>query len=465
VCDERLSRGAVCPLLLPTPRRHLPRGLRRHEWARSIECRVTAFQTGSSFSAPQASDNPPAIILGGGDIAVPVARSLGSAGIDVHALGTTPDPIRHSRYCAAFTDLGAGQGVQERWLEWLQHGPRGAVILPCNDDGLELVARNRQTLLELGYRPVEGRDDVMLAMLDKGRTYELARRAGLETPRSIEVRTNKDIDAAAGDSTYPCALKPLHSHLFAKRSGTDAKLLVVHDRSALESGLTRLLGLGLEMMVTEIIPGGEDQLFDYHSYIDRNGEPLFHFTARKLRQFSIHFGIACYRVGEWIPDVAEESLRFLQGAGLRGLAYVEWKRDARDGRLKLIECNHRFTPLGPLMERSGIDLPLLVYNQVVGRPGPPVDSYRRGLHLWDPEKDVRAFLAYRSRNEITLAQWLRSLLHRQTLPIFRWNDPRPTVAYCLRLFVRAARVLTGRSRISRGTPEHWKAENRQLAEP
>ena len=74
------------------------------------------------------------------------------------------------------------------------------------------------------------------------------------------------------------------------------------------------------------------------------------------------------------PEVAELGLRFFQGVGLRGLANVEFKRDARDGRLKLIECNHRFTAPTGLLRAAGMDLPLFVYNRLTGRPLPAVTA-------------------------------------------------------------------------------------------
>ena len=88
--------------------------------------------------------------------------------------------------------------------------------------------------------------------------------------------------------------------------------------------------------------------------------------------------------------MAELGLRFFEGVGLRGLGNVEFKRDARDGRLKLIECNHRFTAATGLMRAAGLDLPLFVYNKLTDRPLPTVDRYRAGLTMWYPMKDVRA---------------------------------------------------------------------------
>jgi D-aspartate ligase len=42
-------------------------------------------------------------------------------------------------------------------------------------------------------------------------------------------------------------------------------------------------------------------------------------------------------VTRWRPEVAEAGLRFLRAIGPRGMAHAEFKRDSRDGELKLIE--------------------------------------------------------------------------------------------------------------------------------
>ena len=70
--------------------------------------------------------------------------------------------------------------------------------------------------------------------------------------------------------------------------------------------------------------------------------------------------------------------------GLRGLGNVEFKRDERDGELKLIECNHRFTAATGLLRAAGLDLPLFVYNQLTERQLPPVERYRPGMTMWYP---------------------------------------------------------------------------------
>ena len=385
---------------------------------------------------------PPAVLLGGGNIAVSAARSLSESGVAVIALGTRTDPVRRSRFCTEFVDLGADAGVRERWLGWLADRGEATVVLPCNDDALELVARHRAMIAGFGHRPVEANDDVVLAMLDKARTYELASAAGVAVPRSEVVSTPEEAEAVSDEFDFPCALKPLAAHRFALHFG--AKLFVVERREELAALLERARVLDVEMMVTDIVPGPDHQHVSYYSYLDEEGEPLFHFTKRKLRQYPTRFGLTCYQVTDWNPEVAELGLRFFQGSGLRGIGNVEFKRDQRDGCLKLIECNHRFTAANDLVRHCGLDIPLLAYNRLVGRPGPAVDTYRTGVRMWHPIEDLRALGEYRRAGRLTARKWVRSLLHRQHFPVLRADDPMPTVVNLSRRGRGLARALRGR---------------------
>ena len=122
--------------------------------------------------------SPPAVILGGGGTALPVARSLGDGrhpgvrareparpGAPLAALHARSLPRAASPACRS----GGWSGCAAR--------PSGSVVLPCEDEGIDLIARNRDMLLDLGLVPFEADDEVLLAMLDKHETYRLCARA------------------------------------------------------------------------------------------------------------------------------------------------------------------------------------------------------------------------------------------------------------------------------------------------
>jgi len=378
---------------------------------------------------------PPAILLGGAVTTLSVARSLGSAGVEVVILSddVTDCLGRHSRYCRRYVHFGpeAGVDVKDRWMDWIAGFDEPAVVLPCCDEGVELVARHRRTLIDAGHLPIEAADDVLLTMLDKTKTYRLAAAIGVVAPRMVTAHRPDDTSAALDEGlTFPCAVKPTRSDAAVRKlpGYKSSKGTVVHDDAELAAAVGILFSVDVGALITEIIPGGDDRFCSYYTYLDEEGEPLLHFTKRKPRQFPIAFGTGTYHVTKWQPDVAELGLRFFQGVGLRGLGNVEFKRDERDGQLKLIECNPRFTMANGLARLAGIDFALLAYNRLVGRGLPPLESFRDDVSLWFPREDLRALRAYRASGELSTTEWLRTVAHVQHFPTFAWSDPKPWLA-------------------------------------
>jgi D-aspartate ligase len=371
-----------------------------------------------------------AVLLGSAATGVSVARSLARRGITVHALGSGEwDHVAHSRAWTEYIRVEPSH-LQAGWFTWLEDSAArlpGAVVLPCGDDGVELIARRRSELQALGYHAFEANDEVSLAMLDKEKTYALAQKAGIPTPRILSMEVESNRAAALSQLGFPLGLKPRQTNVYV-RAAVPWKGIVVSSAKEFDSVLIEMDRLGIPMLATEIIPGPPQNLMSYYSYIDSDGRPLFHFTKRKLRQFEPLFGTESYAITHWDARLAGLGSRFFSAIGLRGLAAVEFKLDERDGEFKLIECNHRFTGSHELVRVSGIDLAYLAYERALGRAGPCVDTYRDGVRLWYPLHDVNAFLAMRRDGSLSASDWVRSLIHRQHLHLFQLRDPMPTVA-------------------------------------
>jgi predicted ATP-grasp superfamily ATP-dependent carboligase len=366
-------------------------------------------------------------VVGGGAIAVPVARSLSRSGVEVIALGYRTDPVRYSRHCDTFVDLGAYAGVQERWLEWLRWA-RPGIVLPCSDDALELVARHREEIEGRGHRAIEADDAILLAMLDKHRTYEMARAAGVDAPATTLVRPGDDVLAATAHIPFPLGIKPRHAHLWQRHFGLGNKVIAVPDRAALEREWARIEPLGLEVLLTEIIPGPDDAYHSYYSYVDEHGKPLAEVTKHKLRQYPPGFGLATFHRIDRHDEAIALGRRLYAEIGLRGLGCVEFKRDARDGRLKIIEVNHRFTLGHEIVRHAGVDYALLAYDRLAGRTPRPYTGYRTGVTMWHPLEDLQVLRSRRRAGTLTVSEWVDSLreapLH---FPLFDRQDPGPSL--------------------------------------
>jgi D-aspartate ligase len=385
---------------------------------------------------------PPAVLLGGDSNALSAARTLAAAGVDVHAVGSAMSPVRYSRSLGRYEALGIGEGSPGRWLDWLEAEELGAVLIPCCDDGVELVARNRERLTRWGYTLPEMDDDLALAMLDKERSYELARSIGVAAPKTVIPAELARIEDAVDVVGLPCALKPRRTPA-APPPGFTGKAFVVATVEELASTYAALQTVGIDAIVTEIVHGADHRLSSYWSYVDADGNVLLELTKHKLRQQPVAFGTGCYQITGWDEDVAEVGRRFVSGTGLVGFSAVEFKRRAPDGRLTLIECNHRLVDANEAVRVAGVDVARVVYERALDQPVPRQPPARDGIRFLHPLRDLRALRAYRRRGEVTLTGWARSLVHRQVTPYFSWRDPAPTAMVAVNVLRR--RVVRSRA--------------------
>jgi D-aspartate ligase len=384
---------------------------------------------------------PAVILLDGEANALSVARSLGRRGITVYSISSPEEYVRYSRYCR-WLAVESGP-VDRRESEWKQFllGPaaevhKGSILLACSDAALVFIAHHRQELSER-FLLDESNPEAQLMMLDKLATYRAALAVGVATPRFWTAGSMPEISAVRDELVFPLIIKPLVSHRFFERFGR--KFVEVQNHEELVERFESVREAGLELMLVEKIPGPDDHLCSYYTYLDHEGRALVHFTKRVVRRFPVSMGTCCYHVTDWVPDLCPLALQLFQHVGLRGLANVEFKRDPRDGRLKLIECNARFTAANALVAASGYDLAWLIYCRLTGQPEPRFGRFRRGRRLWYPRQDLKSFLELRRRGELRLPQWLWSLRHRKMLPFFRWDDPLPSIVNETRHAWRTAR--------------------------
>lgn len=392
---------------------------------------------------------PPAIVLGGDVNALSIARSLARAGVAVYAVNEAASPTRHSRY-VHWIPMPA-RAKPEEWADFLL-GPGAeslheGVLLAASDAALAFVAERRA---ELGtrFRLDRSNPGAQLCMLDKLCTYRAAVEAGVPTPRFWAIASAADVAAVRHELVYPLMVKPRHSHVFEARFGR--KFFLAESFEQTVAAVDAAFEAGNDVLLMEVIPGADDQLCSYYTYLDDEGQPQFEFTKRIIRRHPVNMGPATYHVTDHIPALREPALALFRHVGLQGVANVEFKLDPRDGVLRLIECNARFTASNELLVRAGFDMAGWVYRRILDeRPTMP-DTYPDGLHLWSPTQDLQAFLELHAAGDLGWVAWIRGLLHRQAFPVWDWRDPLPSLVAHARLAGKALALLRHRLRRAPG---------------
>jgi D-aspartate ligase len=292
-------------------------------------------------------------------------RSLGRAGVRTVALDHRPWALGfRSRYALpvlAPDPLADQDGFISSLLALAEALGRRAPIFPTHDEHLNALACRRADLGDRFVYPFPSWD-VLEPLQSKRHQLATAIRLGIGTPATAHPQSLDEAQMDAAEIGYPIFAKPSANIAFKrlyKRQG-----FLCRDAAELERAY-RLM-VDHEPMVQEFIPGGDDCLWSLGTYISPRGEPLALFSGRKLRQTAGNMGSA--RVGEalWDDEVVESGLRLLRGLGFHGIAQVEWKRDPRDGRLKLIEVNPRLWQWHGLTGACGADVTRIAYRDLIG---------------------------------------------------------------------------------------------------
>jgi len=311
---------------------------------------------------------PPAVVCEVGWVnGLGAIRSLGRAGIRTIALDHRPWALGfRSRYAlplVAPDPLPDQDGFIAFLVELAEKLGRPAPIFPTHDEHLNALAQRRDELGDRYLYPCPTWD-VLEPLQSKRHQLATAAGLGMAIPTTAHPRSFDEAQAAAAEIGYPLFMKPSDNVVFKRIHKRQA--FVCETRAELEHAYR--LTADYEPMLQEFIPGGDEYLWTLGTYISAGGDPLAVFSGRKLRQTAINMGSA--RVGEavWDDEVVESGLALLKALGFHGIAQVEWKRDPRDGSLRLIEVNPRLWQWHGLAGACGADVTQAAYRDLTGLP-------------------------------------------------------------------------------------------------
>jgi predicted ATP-grasp superfamily ATP-dependent carboligase len=366
---------------------------------------------------------PGAVVVGAHINGLGVIRALGPRGVPTAVVSTRPyDFAQHSRWVSERHELREFPERPESLVEFLEQNASrwsGWAVFPTTDDALTVLAQHHEQLSRTYRLPLEPWE-VAARCVDKDRLHALAQEVGLELPLCHGPAT---ADTAAKPLRYPVVVKPIQHDRLLSSFGT--KLFLAHDAEQLRTSIERLRQVGLRGLVFDYVPGPDSQLYVYCVHVDGRGEPSPGITVRKLRQNPpLTGGPRVCEVVDDIPALREATIELLRQAGVRGLAYAEFKLDPRDGRFVFIEVNCRTVALDGVLPPTGIDLVSKAWSELaLGEPLPlrPTGWCGCWIHL---QADVACSL----RERLSLGEL--SAPYRRPTVFADWSasDPRPFLA-------------------------------------
>ena len=375
--------------------------------------------------ADRANGSSGALLMGADYRALGVVRSLGRRGVPVWVIKQGGHLVAAaSRYVRRRVPWPAGEDAEK--IDFLlelsvRNGLKDWVLIPTDDYAVTLASVYHD-LLSKQYRVTVPPWERLRWACDKRLLHKLAEKLRVCQPWTK--RISRDEEIADLDCPFPVILKP--AIRLKPSSLAIPKAWRADDREALLARFQEASTLipAENLIIQEVVPGGGEAQFSYAA-LCKDGVPLAAVVARRLRQYPKDFGQFSTFV-ETIsePQVVEPAERLLAAARFTGLVEVEFKKDPRNGQLKVLDINPRVWGWHTLCVRAGVDFPYLLWllargeqvPQLRGRPG------ERWIHT---SADLRVAIGEILRGGCSFASYLRSIRGPVEPAIFSWDDPVP----------------------------------------
>jgi D-aspartate ligase len=400
-------------------------------------------------TAPRHAGDPCMLVLARAVTGLDVVRCLGRAGIPAHAIYfRKDDPVRFSRFCrSSFFDdsMGDEDALLRHIISVAQTMGNFPIVVPTCDAHALMLSRNAAAL-QCCCRVLVSDYPSLIEVVSKDRLYAHAQAAGLDTLPGIVAPTLTQVTEWSQSYVGPYLVKPFY--VGVPGAAMKLKNLTIESREALISYVTNHDMDSL--IVQRLIQGGDGYIFDCYGYCNRDGQVLAMATKRRWRQEPPDFGtctmgeIPARLDGDTDGILRERTKLLFIHIHYHGIFGVEWLCDRTTGRFYLIDFNARPFMSIAHVAAAGLNLPALAYAEMTSAA---VDRFiPRGplKHLFglDLVRDVESLIAKRTRNELGVGTWLRSILRCRHFYYASWRDPLPGIARFFELLQRSGRYVT-----------------------
>ena len=377
----------------------------------------------------------PVVVIGGGPTGLGLERTFGGKGIDVFVISYRRDPVVFSKYCRkSFTTTGKryDRTALKRALRVVsKEFSRRAVVYPTSDlDALNLAKLKDE--LRDDYHFVVGNEEAVKTLVDKKRFYNALSKNNIAHPQTYFPEDLKDANQLGTRLEYPVFVRPSITQLFARVFPRSGKGFVAHTPKELVYYYRLATQHGIDMMFQEVIPGPPANSYQLEGYYNAKHNPLVIFARQRLRIWPPDFGNTTLCVSIPMAELAEERSvidQFIVTIGYHGLMSAEFKKDERDGALKLLEINARPWWHFWLSKSCGVNIVLTSYLDAIGEMGVQThrEQYEIGVKSMHLSADIRAAAHMIRNKKLSFREWSSSLRGVRCFAFLSRDDLSPFI--------------------------------------
>jgi len=201
-------------------------------------------------------------------------------------------------------------------------------------------------------------EEIFEKSINKYETLQIAEKLDIPIPKTIVISDLNDMDKCKNLS-YPLVVKPSsRNYRNQDEEEMDFRRHYFHSYENLLNFFKQYNPCRYNPVFVQEFCNGEEFGFPI---LFKKGKYVTCMQYKIVRAYPVNGGSPIYRETMKIdPELKEYSIKLLEAMNWDGIAEIDYIKDNKDGKIKLLEVNGRFWASLAIAEKAGIDFPLLV---------------------------------------------------------------------------------------------------------
>ena len=252
------------------------------------------------------------------------------------------------------------------------------VLMPVGNNANYCFSTFREELLLYAKLTLPDVSSMEIAQ-NKVETFQFAKINNFLIPKTYFPDDKIDIDYIEKNIGYPCVLK--------KTNFSESGVYYCHNKDELHSKFSTYKSKKNSLsppIIQDLIKGtgyGFFALFEH-------GKCKNFFMHERIHELPVTGGSSTMAKSIYNEDLFNQGVKILEELKWHGIAMVEFKKDIKDGKFKLIEINPKFWGSLELSILAGIDFPYLLYLLSKGMDSPSLKYKKDIVFRWTLPNDL-----------------------------------------------------------------------------
>ena len=271
---------------------------------------------------------------------------------DVDVIASVKNYIIHSKYCNSLKIIKNchDESLYIESLTQLLNETKYDLIIPIGARSVKYISRHIKRITKLTKVFVADINSIEIA-LNKEKTFEHAKRYGVLVPKTYGFDSLQDVEKNKSTIEYPIIVKSSDESLFKFETiYVNNYLELIDALNDCNAKYPQILNKKFPIIQEKVIGKG----FGFFA-LYKEGKCVSYFMHERLREYPYTGGASTCARSVYDKNLLKTGIKLLDSLNWHGLAMVEYKKDEKSDKFKLIEINPKIWGSFELSIKCGVD--------------------------------------------------------------------------------------------------------------